>query len=467
MIQLKWNLDVLLSVTLGILLGLLGIFVNLENVLVLYIPIVLICILIFIVKTRTRYWLLEKYFAFWSIVIPISSVVVFTSIKGTTPGFLFALIAIVLITIVAWPESKGYIRDILMFELIFIIYNTISQFSLAVSDVDDFIGLRMVNPYDSTLLFRSTMFTQSLYLLAVISTFFFIKNFYKRHWDKYIFRGAMVLALYGLYEVVYFILFHQNGDFLSNRTFGHGGQITSGSFFQTITIGSMVLQRLKSLTGEPSMYAFTILPYWIYAVHTRKNFTHVFLLITLILTTSTTAVFGILVYLLIMLGRLEWKNQKYIIGLIVFVAIASILNGSIFEEFFNRVVVEKITLVNNSGNDRFNSFLSSIEFFLNSNFLTQLFGVGFGYIRSTDFFSTLLVNNGIIGIIVWTLVFFYPILKLGNSYREIGLKSAIMVIYITMMIAVSEFSYLSTWLFLGIAYNEILVKRRRFRENTY
>jgi hypothetical protein len=59
------------------------------------------------------------------------------------------------------------------------------------------------------------------------------------------------------------------------------------------------LARIKSLTGEPSMYAFTVLPFFIMSVHYKKTFLSFLLLITLFLSFSTTAYLGILAYIML------------------------------------------------------------------------------------------------------------------------------------------------------------------------
>lgn len=156
----------------------------------------------------------------------------------------------------------------------------------------------LVNPFDERLFLRKTLFTQSIYLFAGFLTFLYIKFCYKTTWDKYLFIGALLLAFYGIYEIVFFSIFGETGDFLSNRTFGHGDQESKlGSYFQTTSIGIMSIMRLKSLTGEPSMYAFSILPFCIYALHTEKYKIAYLLFATLLLSTSTTAILGIILYL--------------------------------------------------------------------------------------------------------------------------------------------------------------------------
>ncbi len=89
----------------------------------------------------------------------------------------------------------------------------------------------------------------------------------------------------------------------------------------------------------------------------------------------------------------------------------------------------------------------------------QLFGVGWGYTRGSNMFTTLLINVGALGLAIAVAAFLYPIFKLGNDLRSQGLKAAVLVLLVTLMIAVPEYGYPSMWLFLGIAYHEVLEVR--------
>lgn len=413
-----------------------------------------------------RSTIIDNYFKIWAVVLPITSFLVIPFIQGTTPAYIFALLSILIIPVLTKFKGKGsdYIRDLLFFLYIYICINLIGQLYLSfdIKFHPDFSTVRIIDDDDiSTTVFRKSMFTQSLYLLAAVATFVFVKNFYKPNWDNFIFLGACILGIYGIYEVTYFLLFHENGDFISNRTFGDGTH--SGSLFQTITIGSLVLQRLKSLTGEPSMYAFTILPFWIYAIHKKKTLIHLFLFITLMLTTSTTAYIGMIMYTLIRIRYFGVKD-KIVLFLIVIGLIVCLLNWDFISMFVNATILEKLSLSNDSGIERFMLFTNHMDFYKNLPLFTQIFGMGFGVVRSTDMFSTLLVNNGVVGFVLFTLLFFYPVFKLENTYQNIGLKAALIVIYFSMMISVPEYSYLSTWLFLGMAYN--MIPKRNIAYNT-
>ena len=411
----------------------------------------------------------DIYFSAWAIVLPITSIVLLPSIQGTTPGYLFALAAIsppVSLFIIPREKILPFFYDLALASFGFVALNALAQLSLASSTISYFpLSLPLVDSLDTdnSILMRQTMFTQSLYLLAGASTFFFVKHLYCENWDKYFFVGATVLGLYGVYECVYFLTTGDSGDFLSNRIFDSGqlfGETHTGSWFQTIHLGPLTLQRLKSLTGEPGMYAFTILPFWIYALHTKRTAVQGFLLITLVMSTTTTAALGICTYLLIRLIYYGFADKfVYVIsGILIFLLAMGLFGNEHILSAYDQIIEDKVTAENQSGASRFANFLTSWEYFLDLPLANQLFGIGFGYIRSHDLVSTVLVNLGIVGFLLTTWIFIYPVVKLGRTQREIGIKASLIVIFVTMIFSKPDFAFLSIWLFLGIAYNEI--KRR-------
>lgn len=408
----------------------------------------------------------DIYFAAWAIVLPITSVVLLPSIQGTTPGYLFALAAIsppVSLFIIPREKILPFFYDLALASFWFVTLTALAQLSLAFSSITYFpLGLPLVDSLDTdtSILMRKTMFTQSLYLLAGASLFFFVKHLYCEKWDKYFFVGATVLGFYGVYECVYFLVMGGSGDFLSNRSFDSGqlfGETHTGSWFQTIHLGPLTLQRLKSLTGEPSMYAFTILPFWIYAFHTKRTAVQGFLLITLIMSTTTTAVLGICTYLLL---RLKYYGlaDKFVClvgGMLIVLLAMGLFGNEYILSAYTQLIEDKVTAENPSGAGRLAAFLTSWEYYLDLPLANQLFGVGYGYIRSNDLLSTSLVNLGIIGFLLITCIFIYPAVKLGRTQREVGIKASLIVIFVTMIFSKPNFGFLSIFLFLGIAYNEI------------
>jgi hypothetical protein len=405
---------------------------------------------------------LDRFFALWALVLPITSIVVVPGIQGTTPGYLLAFLSLPLALIFRPKPAARLVHAAILFTAAFIVLALLAQAGLILSDTVDISKLRLVNAFDGKVFFRPSLFTQSLYLLAGIFTFVFIRTFYRPSWNRYILWGAVILAVYGLYEFVFYLLFHESGDFLSNRTFDAGSGAKSGSLFQTFTVAQISIMRLKSLTGEPSMYAFTILPFWIFAIHQRVAWIHILLLVTLVLSTSTTAILGIVIYMLIRVWYLhlvpkffKGRLDRYLFALIVAGSLLTIFAWPVVRNFFEWMILDKLTLANTSGTERFLYFSSNLDFFVSSSLFNQIFGIGFGYTRSTDLFSTLLVNVGLVGLGAFSVFMLYPVARLSRTYGDVGLKAILVVAWLCMMVAVPEFGYLSTWLFLGIAYSHL------------
>lgn len=404
----------------------------------------------------------DRYFYFWALVLPITSIVVFPSIQGTVPAYLLAIASIVISLLFSPQRFAELFMKLMGFWIVFILLNSIAQIGLSVTKAD-ISDLRLVNAYDGVNLFRSSLITQSLYLIPAVFTFFFVRSYYQASWDKYILAGGCILAIYGFYEWSYYLVFEQSGDFLTNRVFDTGLKQSSASSFQTISLGGKSFLRFKSLTGEPSMYAFSMLPFWIYSVHLRRYIISAVFLVTLLLTTATTAILGILIYLLLQLfskrfffSFLKGHMEKKVLLVASFILLLTLLAGPFAADVWQRMVVDKLALGTVSGVQRASYFTSHMEFYWRESFIHKLFGIGFGYVRSTDFFSTLLVNMGVVGWSLFAALFAYPIVKLkSHSGRSQGLRHILIIIFILMMLAVSEFAYLPMWLFLGIAYNQL------------
>ncbi|MGI0024481.1 MAG: hypothetical protein ACREA4_04965, partial [Nitrososphaera sp.] len=142
-------------------------------------------------------------------------------------------------------------------------------------------------------------------------------------------------------------------------------------------------------------------------------------------------------------------------GILIFLLAMGLFGNEYILKAYAQIIEDKVTAENPSGAGRFQNFLTSWEYFLDLPVANQLFGIGYGYIRSTDLLSTQLVNLGILGFLLTTFMFIYPAVKLGRTEREVGIKASVIVIFVVMLVSKPDFSFLSIWLFLGIAYNEI------------
>jgi hypothetical protein len=252
------------------------------------------------------------------------------------------------------------------------------------------------------------------------------------------------------------------GDFISNRPFGTefrnndgtsaDGSVT-GSAFQLIDVGGFTMQRLKSLTGEPSMYALSMFPFWVYFNATSKRRLPVWIIGTsLLMSTSSTAFIGYVVYQLIRIRKIGSIHPIKAMGGTLLLLVVAYLARDYIADLFQQLVLDKLDGHNVSGVERSGLFRASMDMWTEGSLANQLFGVGFGYIRSTDLFSTLLVNTGIVGTILVSTLILYPAFKLDWSAEGMALRQCCVTTWVMMMISVPEFSYLAPWTFIAIAY---------------
>ena len=86
---------------------------------------------------------------------------------------------------------------------------------------------------------------------------------------RYVLWGGWFLAIYGIYEWLYFLIFHQPGDFIANRTYGEFEH--TGSWSQSIELGPLTLLRIKSTFGEPSRLSAAVIPYLFLALEYKRK----------------------------------------------------------------------------------------------------------------------------------------------------------------------------------------------------
>lgn len=399
-----------------------------------------------------KYSITDKYFILWAFFIPISSWVISPSIKGSLISYLFAFLSPLVIICFRQDIVKEYILDIVKIALVLLFFALMSQLSNVLINIK-LDSLILINPgeYDNKV-FRTSLITQNIYLIPVILTFLYVKYLYKPSWDKWIIYGGLVFVIYGFYKWLGFLLTGTDIDFLTNRTFGDSDTVLFP--YQEMVVAGLLLQRFQSLTGEPSMFAFTILPYFIFAIHRKVNIYIIVLMgLSILLSVSVTAYLGLVVYIIyILINSKKGKTFfKVLIGLII---ISLILYG-FFSEYINDVMNNMILnkMDSQSGMARSSNFWENIDYFLDLDVMHSLFGIGFGYIRSGDLFTTLLVNTGILGILSYAYFYLKDFRLSVRDFVDIGNNSILLVLFIISMVAVSEFSYLSFWLFVAIIRN--------------
>lgn len=396
----------------------------------------------------------DKFFIWWVFFIPITTIVVMPSIKMSVLSSVFAYISPFVVILYFKYIRKKYIYDFLKIIYIYMIFLLISQFSNATI----YISLNDVTltPSDQSInvdVFRYVLINQTIYIFPGILTYYYAKYFYNSKWDKWIFYSGLFFAIYALYKWGYFIIFGEDGDFLTNRI--NTGKEDIG-LFQLITIGGITIQRLQGLSGEPSMYAFTILPYFIFAIQKKFNIWGILIIgISMILCTSTTVYMGMVIYFLLLLVYRKIR-KKYLMLIILFAIILYIMFKDFIDDIVTLMIIEKLidSQYSESGFDRTTTFISSFNYWLNLDLIHMLFGIGFGYIRSLDFTTTLLVNVGLIGLIIFCYIILKNIKFINCDFEDINNNAIILCLFFALMTSVPEIWFPSFWLFIGIIRNQ-------------
>lgn len=401
---------------------------------------------------NNKYSVVDKYFILWAFFIPISSWVIDPQIKGSLISYLFAFLSPLIIICFQKNIVKNYFLDMIEIILVLLFFVLVSQLANTIYNISLY-DILLVNPGDfDNKIFRNSLITQNMYLIPVILTFLYVKYLYKPSWDKWIIYGGLVFVLYGFYKWLGFIITGTDIDFLTNRTFGDSDTVLYQ--YQGMVLAGISLQRFQSLTGEPSMFAFTMLPYFIFAIHRKANaFIIAIMGLSILLSASLAAYLGLVIYIVyIVLISKKGKNFfKLLIGLIISCLILYVLFSKYVEDIIDITILSKMD--STSGIVRSNDFFGDINYFTELDVMHNLFGIGFGYIRSSNLFTTLLVNTGVIGVISFTYFYLKDFSLKAQSFIKQGNNSIILVLFVISMVAVPEFSYLSFWIFLAISKN--------------
>lgn len=388
---------------------------------------------------------------------PVQTFVITNMIKGLTLSNIFLLLVILKNLIFL---NRKFILFIIYFMFVYLLYFFISQtpylFDLNLPNLNNIIFI--TNEPNSNLLIRLSFLNHSLYIITCIMFFcILLQNFKKNGQNNFLkisFSSIILFVIYGYYEFFGYLLTGHNVDYISNRILG---EFQSG-LFQTINILGVNIQRIKSLSGEPSMFAFTVLPFFILSTYVNKRVIACFLFISLIVSTSTTAVLGIIVWIVF---EFYYKKNKIIKFFILFFTICFLL--FVFTDFIYElydIVYKKLTIQDPSGIERYYLFFEHIKAWYNSNIINFLFGYGFGYARSTDGLSTLLFNIGLLGTLLYILFFLLPFFLITNRNVYIkGLCTSNFSLLFVILISVPEFYYPHIWFFNALLWHEYLKEK--------
>jgi len=408
----------------------------------------------------------RRYFFLYVAIITmlIQSFVISTAIKGLLLPYVFILaqFSLDLVRKMLNRKTLNIFSYIIVFLFSFILWQLLAQLFNAIYQPVFYkfptaILLSPENP--SVSIFRNSMLTQSMYLLTCVIFFLYLlKHMQTANSAEMIIKiarlGIIIFVIYGFVEYIGYFITGHSIDVISNRITGVDYEYSKT---QLITLGGIIIPRIKSLTSEPSVFGFSVLPFAILFYY-MKDKIYILLLIAALLSTSTGVVIGILIFAIIE-AVLFRKIIKLGIILMAVIAFISIVDISIIYDFY-RFTYLKLSLQHVSGINRFENLYNSLAFFFNSDVSHFLFGYGFGYIRSVDGFSTLLVNIGLVGFLAYTAFFTYPLTKLkyDSDYKK-GLLVSNIVLMMMTYISVTEFYCFHIWFLAALTWYEFLKER--------
>jgi hypothetical protein len=397
--------------------------------------------------------LLDWFMALWCVLMPLTSCLLIPSAQGTIPAYMLAFASAFLVILSrdggqASIQRTRYFKVALIMAGIWLLLLCGSQLGHLVSNRRDFGDMFLNNPTDTRVAFRGVLFTQSLYLAACLCIALFFRFFFRAEWMRYVLWGGWFLAIYGIYEWLYFLIFHQPGDFIANRTYGEFEH--TGSWSQAIEFGPLTLLRIKSTFGEPSFFSAGVIPYLFVALEYHRKWLAAALLFCIVFSTSTSAFVG-LAFALIIYSLFQRKLSLSIALILLLFATAFATLYYAFPETYDSMFTAKLNGENSSGIDHQVSEQWMNETVQTFTFMNHLFGIGFGYYYG-GVFKAVLVNTGWIGMIVYLYAFLKPAILLRSDNRGLALKVGVFTLFFLFYINVSELFLPTTWMFLGLAY---------------
>src|SRR5689334_12122450 len=151
--------------------------------------------------------LTDLYYRIWAFAMPVTSFLVMPSIQGTTIGYLMCFLSVPLVLLFGGRARKNWMHFVIAAIAVWLLMVCTSQLADVMAPFDpDFSKISLVDDTDPlTFIMRKSMFTQSLYVAAVVLYAAYVYHYYKPTWDQWILAAVTLLAIYGIYEVAYFI----------------------------------------------------------------------------------------------------------------------------------------------------------------------------------------------------------------------------------------------------------------------
>ena len=395
----------------------------------------------------------QYYVALWCLTMPITSFVLIPAVQGTILPYMLGLGSIVFVLLrIKYGEIP---LPVLRYFKMFAILGGLWLILLCGSQLADLMNpqLTISAMYTisdgNSLLFRASLFTQSIYLVACIMIALYFRFLLPEAWLKYIYWGAWVFVVYGLYDWLFYLLFHQSGDFIANRSFGDH----PGSWSQTLSFGGVTVLRLKSCLGEPSFVSVVAIPYLFLAMEQRKTALTIGLFACAILSTSTTVILGLAASIFL---KALWsdRGRRTSIAILLILGLAVAVLVVVNPDMYRFLFTDKISGDTMSGRERMDNIYGYQHLFGQFSVLNWIFGIGFGYLYFSLLWS-ITGNMGLLGLGTFFYAFLKPAYLLPRGVGSEALKVSMVAVVVVVVITLSELFTPTTWMFLGLAYRRL------------
>src|ERR1700730_1975591 len=389
------------------------------------------------------------FMALWCLLMPLTSFLLIPSAQGTIPAYLLGFASILLVFFSRRGEQPPiertrYLKIALLMAGLWLLLLCGSQLGHLLSDRRDFGDMVMNSPGDLRVVLRSVVYTQTLYLAACLSIALFFRFFFRAEWMRYVLWGGWFLAIYGIYEWLYFLIFQQPGDFIANRTYGE--DMGTGSWSQVVQVGPFSLLRIKSTFGEPSFFSAAVVPYLFLAVQNKRKWLSIALLFCVVFSTSTSCYIGLSFASL--LYCLFQRKLNLSIGFVILLFAGTIATlYCLYPETFDSIFTDKLGGQNDSGAIHQAAEQATSETVQTFSLMNRLFGIGFGYFYG-NVFNNIFINAGWIGLAIYLSAFLKPVIFLRSDQEGLGLKVSVAALFFLFYINVSELFLPTTWMFL-------------------
>jgi hypothetical protein len=408
------------------------------------------------------------FMALWCLLMPLTSFLLIPSAQGTIPAYLFGFASVFLVIFSRRGEQPAierthYFKVALLMAGLWLLLLCGSQLGHLLSDRRDFGEMVMNSPGDLRVVLRPVLFTQTLYLAACLSIALFFRFYFRAEWMRYVLWGGWFLAIYGIYEWLYFLIFQQPGDFFANRTYGE--DMGTGSWSQVVQMGPFSLLRIKSTFGEPSFFSAAVIPYLFLAVQNKRRWLSLALLFCVVFSASTSSYIA-LPFALILYCLFQRKLKPSIAFVILLFAAAVVTLYFAYPETFDSMFTAKMNAENESGAIHQNSEQAMNDTIKTFTLMNLLFGIGFGYAYA-GVFNVVFLNSGLIGMAVYLYGFLKPVLLLRSDGEALPLKVGVATLFFLFYLNVSELFLPTTWMFLGLAYWQLDQERQQKQARTF